>query len=62
MAEIKIMDDGPLFVSGDVTLLDGEGKPMETKEQFALCRCGLSPNKPYCTGAHRGQFESKVRA
>jgi CDGSH-type Zn-finger protein len=61
VAEIKILDNGPLLVSG-VTLLDGEGKPMETKEQIHLCRCGLSSNKPYCNGAHKGKFESQVRA
>jgi CDGSH-type Zn-finger protein len=62
MANIKIMDNGPLFVSGNVELLDGDGNKMETKEQYALCRCGLSTNMPFCTGAHSGKFESKVRA
>ncbi len=62
MAEIKVKDDGPLVVSGGVTLLDGEGNQLETKDQMFLCRCGLSENKPFCTGAHKGKFESKVRA
>ena len=61
MSEIKVLDNGPLLASG-VTLLDGEGKPMETKEQIYLCRCGLSANKPFCNGAHKGKFESQVRA
>ncbi|TVY10497.1 CDGSH iron-sulfur domain-containing protein [Paenibacillus cremeus] len=61
MADIKVLDDGPLLVNG-VTLLDGEGNAVETKEQYYLCRCGLSANKPYCNGAHKGKFESKVRA
>ena len=61
MAEIKILDDGPLVASG-ITLVDGEGKSIETKDQVYLCRCGLSDNKPYCNGAHAGKFESKVRA
>lgn len=62
MANIKIMDNGPLFVSGNVELVDGEGNKMATKDQYALCRCGLSENKPFCNGAHSGNFESKVRA
>jgi len=62
MAEIKILDDGPLLVSGEINLLDGEGNKLETKNQIYLCRCGLSDNKPYCNGAHKGKFESKVRA
>lgn len=61
MAELKILDNGPLVVSG-VTLVDGDGNTMETKDQVYLCRCGLSNNKPYCTGAHKGKFESEVRA
>jgi CDGSH-type Zn-finger protein len=61
VAEIKVLDNGPLLASG-VTLMDGEGKPMETKDQIYLCRCGLSANKPYCNGAHKGKFESQVRA
>ncbi|MDF2651851.1 MAG: Iron sulfur, CDGSH-type [Paenibacillus sp.] len=61
MAEIKIFDDGPLLVSG-VTLIDGEGNQMETKDKVYLCRCGLSSNKPFCNGAHKGKLESKVRA
>jgi CDGSH-type Zn-finger protein len=61
MAEIKILDDGPLLVSGAV-LVDGEGKQMQTKEKIYLCRCGLSSNKPYCNGAHKGKLESIVRA
>ncbi|WP_103108361.1 CDGSH iron-sulfur domain-containing protein [Brevibacillus reuszeri] len=62
MADIKVQDNGPLLVTGEFTLLDGEGNPMETKSQVHLCRCGLSSNKPYCNGAHKGQFESTVRA
>jgi len=61
LAEIKILDNGPLVASG-VTLVDGDGKKMETKEQVYLCRCGLSSNKPYCNGAHKAKFESEVRS
>ncbi|MGC5324714.1 CDGSH iron-sulfur domain-containing protein [Brevibacillus sp. SYSU BS000544] len=61
MAEVKVLDNGPLLVTG-VTLLDGEGKPLDSKEQIYLCRCGLSSNKPFCNGAHKGKFESTVRS
>jgi CDGSH iron-sulfur domain-containing protein 3 len=37
---IKVMDDGPLFVSGNVDVVDAEGNRFETKQQVALCRCG----------------------
>ncbi len=61
-ANIKVRDDGPLLVSGNVTLVDAEGNAFETKEQFALCRCGLSDNKPFCDGSHKGKLESAPRA
>lgn len=61
-ANIKVRDDGPLLVSGNVTLVDAEGNPFETKEQFALCRCGLSENKPFCDGSHKGNLKSAPRA
>jgi CDGSH-type Zn-finger protein len=61
MADVKILDNGPILATG-ITLVDGEGKQIEVKEQVYLCRCGLSSNKPFCNGAHKGQFESEVRA
>ncbi|WML52138.1 CDGSH iron-sulfur domain-containing protein [Neobacillus sp. PS3-12] len=61
MADVKILDNGPLIATG-ITLLDSEGNKIETKEQTYLCRCGLSSNKPFCNGAHKGKFESAVRA
>lgn len=64
MAEgnIKVMDNGPLYVTGSVELVDAEGNRFETKEQFALCRCGKSDNKPFCDGSHKQGFESEPRA
>lgn len=59
---IQVLDDAPLIVKGEADLLDGEGKLIETSSELHLCRCGLSKNKPYCDGSHRGKFDSKVRA
>lgn len=59
---IKVLDKGPLFVSGNVEVVDAEGNKFETKQQFALCRCGLSKNKPFCDGTHQGNFEDCARA
>ncbi|WP_055666071.1 CDGSH iron-sulfur domain-containing protein [Desnuesiella massiliensis] len=61
-AKIQVLDNAPLIVKGEVELLDGEGKVIETASELHLCRCGLSKNKPYCDGSHQGKFESKVRA
>ncbi|GAA4855799.1 CDGSH iron-sulfur domain-containing protein [Paenibacillus vulneris] len=64
MADVKITvsDNGPLIVSGEIQLLDGEGNPLAVKETTYLCRCGMSSSKPFCNGAHKGKFESVVRA
>lgn len=62
-ATIQARDDGPLLVKGPVVVVDGEGNQIETKEQFALCRCGGSKSKPFCDGTHKTiGFDSKVRA
>ncbi|TXL66507.1 CDGSH iron-sulfur domain-containing protein [Cerasibacillus terrae] len=60
---IKVNDNGPLLVKGDVELVDKEGNVFETKKAFSLCRCGLSQNKPFCDGTHKKEgFESAPRA
>jgi CDGSH-type Zn-finger protein/uncharacterized Fe-S cluster protein YjdI len=53
--ELKIAPakDGPLLVSGKVALISGSGRVAWHGEQTALCRCGLSENKPFCDGAHK---------
>ena len=48
--EIQITEDGPYFIKGTIELHD-EDKP-ESKDHFALCRCGKSKNKPFCDGQH----------
>lgn len=61
-ATIKVRDNGPLLISGEVELVDAEGNVFETQQQFALCRCGRSEKKPFCDGSHKQGFESTVRA
>jgi len=43
---------GPIFGSGDLTLLDAERRAFASETRVALCRCGGSRNKPYCDGTH----------
>jgi len=50
---ITIRKNGPLLVTGPVTLTDHEGNAvLPPKNPFALCRCGMSDNKPFCDGTH----------
>ncbi len=52
-AQIKITGTGPYLVTGTIELIDDKGMVVEKKENFALCRCGHSKNKPFCDGQHR---------
>ncbi len=49
-AEVQVTEDGPYFVIGNLELKDTDHP--ESKEHFALCRCGKSRNKPFCDGQH----------
>ncbi len=54
---IEVSRDGPYRITGTITLLDGEGaqQPLAagaSREHYALCRCGHSQNKPFCSGMH----------
>ena len=62
MAETKItiIPNGPILIPGNATykIGDGEEQTYEGKSpNVALCRCGLSTNKPFCDGSHNGKFE-----
>ncbi|WP_164667303.1 CDGSH iron-sulfur domain-containing protein [Virgibacillus doumboii] len=60
---IKVNDNGPYLVKGNVEMVDAKGNVFETKKAFSLCRCGQSSNKPFCDGTHKKiGFESEPRA
>ena len=57
---ISAMPDGPLIVSGNVTIIAGSGRKAWQGTSVALCRCGASANKPFCDGSHAAAgFKSK---
>jgi CDGSH-type Zn-finger protein len=54
---IEITKDGPYRVTGGVPLTDGQDQDVprntgSSREHYALCRCGQSQNKPFCSGMH----------
>ena len=54
---VEITKDGPYRITGGIELTDADEKPMPRNtgaslEHYALCRCGHSQNKPYCSGMH----------
>ena len=50
---VRVMPDGPLYLHGDLEVLDESGALRLADTRAALCRCGRSANKPLCDGAHR---------
>ena len=50
---IKRAKDGPLLLSGNVTLMTAAGRVAWRGTKCALCRCGQSKNKPFCDGSHK---------
>jgi CDGSH-type Zn-finger protein/truncated hemoglobin YjbI len=54
---IEVSRDGPYRVSGAIPLTGAGGAEVErnagaSREHYALCRCGHSQNKPFCSGMH----------
>jgi CDGSH-type Zn-finger protein/truncated hemoglobin YjbI len=54
---IEVTRDGPYRITGRISLLGADGSPERrnqgaSHEHYALCRCGHSQNKPFCSGMH----------
>jgi nucleotide-binding universal stress UspA family protein/CDGSH-type Zn-finger protein/nitrite reductase/ring-hydroxylating ferredoxin subunit len=49
---VSPVEDGPLWVTGNVSIVRSDGTPLETRNRVTLCRCGESKNKPMCDGTH----------
>jgi CDGSH-type Zn-finger protein len=57
--KIIINPNGSIKVEGEFEIVDPQGQAygLDGRTVVSLCRCGLSKNKPFCDGAHKGQFE-----
>ncbi len=54
---VEVTQDGPYRVTGGLPLTDAAGADVpraagSSREHYALCRCGHSQNKPFCSGMH----------
>ncbi len=54
---IEVTRDGPYRVTGGIPLTAADGTDVPrgegaSREHYALCRCGHSRNKPFCSGTH----------
>lgn len=49
--ELRVSSGGPLYLTGNVTLIDEDGSVTHANH-LTLCRCGSSRNKPICDESH----------
>jgi CDGSH-type Zn-finger protein len=61
---ITIKDNSAIKVEGDFEVVDAHGNKYNLggRSVVSLCRCGLSKNKPFCDGSHKGEFTHEAQA
>ncbi len=63
--KLTVNNNGSLKVDGeDFIIVDKEGNEygLGGRTVVSICRCGLSKNKPFCDGSHKGHFEHQAVA
>jgi CDGSH-type Zn-finger protein len=62
--KITVNDNGSLKIEGEFEIVDKNGQPygLGGRTLISLCRCGMSKNKPFCDGSHKGHFEHNAVA
>lgn len=63
--KVTINNNGPIRLEGEFEIFDAQGNQYGLADRTAifLCRCGLSKDKPFCDGSHRGGgFDSQCEA
>src|SRR5258708_35133679 len=52
--KITVINNGPIQVEGDFSIVDAEGREFGVagRTVIKLWRCGRSDNKPFCDGHH----------
>lgn len=63
-AKLTINSNGSVKIEGDFEIVDREGSKYDLagRDIVSICRCGLSKNKPFCDGSHKGHFEHEAIA
>lgn len=52
-AFFKVIQGGPLEVTGKFRIVNALGRIIEKEGPVYLCRCGGSSNKPFCDETHK---------
>ncbi|MFA5669815.1 MAG: CDGSH iron-sulfur domain-containing protein [Balneolaceae bacterium] len=60
--KITLAEDGPVYLSGNLVLLNNDGEEIMRDTRMALCRCGASSNKPFCDNSHiKAEFKANTK-
>jgi CDGSH-type Zn-finger protein/uncharacterized Fe-S cluster protein YjdI len=54
---VKPVNNGPLYVAGNIRITDADGELVLRDTRAALCRCGRTRNRPFCDNSHRSGFQ-----
>lgn len=54
---MTVFPNGPLLLRGRIEVCTPDGETLLRDTRVALCRCGLSQNKPLCDGSHDEAFQ-----
>ncbi|MEX8547070.1 MAG: CDGSH iron-sulfur domain-containing protein [Mucilaginibacter sp.] len=62
--KLTINNNGSVKIEGDFEIVDMQGNNygLQGRTVVSVCRCGLSTNKPFCDGSHKGHFEHNAVA
>ncbi len=62
--KITVNNNGSLRIEGEFEIVDMQGEKYDLagRDLVSICRCGLSKNKPFCDGSHRGHFDHEAKA
>ena len=62
--KLTVNNNGSIKIDGDFEMVDMQGNNYDLggRTIVSVCRCGLSNNKPFCDGSHRGHFEHEAVA
>ena len=62
--KLTVLTNGSLKVEGEFEIVDAQGNSygLGGRTLVSLCRCGLSKNKPFCDGSHKGYLEHTSQA
>lgn len=53
---VRLIENGPLYVTGNIRITDAGGELVLRDTRVALCRCGRTRNRPFCDNSHRSGF------